>query len=294
MKADMTEIVVRSANLTVELSPKGAELQSIRDAEGRDYLHDGASFWNGRAPLLFPIVGAIKNNQHTVDGRRYELPKHGFARHSCFEIVEANSEQAILRLEDSVVTLAQYPYRFRLDIGFELAHARLGMTASVTNTDTKAMPVAFGFHPAFRWPLPGAGARTDQLIDFAEEEPNPISRIDAEGLIAREADTPVKGRRLVLEDSLFDDDALIFRELNSRALRLGPADGSFPSLSIDFETMPHLGIWTKPGGAPFICIEPWFGYASPQDFDGPLTEKPGSINLAPGEMREFAMSVELV
>ncbi len=271
----------------------GAELLSIRDADGWDYLHDGASFWGGRAPLLFPIIGSLKDDRHVVDGTAYSLPRHGFARRLPFETVETFPDRALLRLTDSEETRDAYPYKFQLDAAFSLAGAKLTTAMTVTNAGTRPLPVAFGFHPAFKWPLPGAGAKRDQVIDFAVDEPGPIARLDADGLIAREAASPVKGRRLVVRDELFEDDALIFLELKSRSLRFGPANGGSPALEIEFESMPHLGVWTKPG-APFLCIEPWFGYASPEDFSGPLTEKPGSINLARGEAKTFAMSIELV
>ncbi|MGO9546677.1 MAG: aldose 1-epimerase family protein [Rhodomicrobium sp.] len=289
----MANITIHSSAFSAEIAPLGAELQNLRDAAGRDYLHDGASFWSGRAPLLFPIVGALKDDRHEVAGKAYTLPKHGFARRSRFEVVETSPDRALFRLTDSEATRAAYPYKFQLDAAFSVAGAKLAMAATVTNTDTRPIPVAFGFHPAFAWPLPGAGARLDHAIDFAASEPGPLTRIDAGGLIARELASPVQGRRLALTDDLFVDDALIFLSLNSRSLRFGPADGGSPALNIEFEVMPYLGIWTKPG-APFLCIEPWCGYASPNDFSGPLTEKPGSINLAPGEARVFAMSVELV
>ncbi len=275
----MTNIVLHSPALSVEIAPLGAELQSIRDRAGRDYLHDGSSFWGSRAPLLFPIVGALKNSRHVVDGVAYHLRKHGFARNSLFEAVKASEQRALFRLTDSEATRAEYPYKFVLEASFSLDGAKLTMAAAVTNADTKPIPVAFGFHPAFRWPLPGAGARLDHVIDFAADEPGPLTRIDAEGLVARQLESPVEGRRLALEDRLFEDDALIFLSLNSRSLRFGPAKGGSPALKVDFESMPHLGVWTKPG-APFLCIEPWSGYASPADFSGPLTEKPGSITLA--------------
>jgi len=289
----MANITIHSSALRVEIAPLGAELQSIRDGAGRDYLHDGASFWSGRAPLLFPIVGALKEDTHKVDGRAYTLQKHGFARRSLFEVAEASPDRVLFRLTDSDATRDSYPYKFRLNAAFSIAGAKLTMAATVTNSDTQPIPVAFGFHPGFAWPLPGAGARLDQVIDFALDEPGPLTRIGADGLIARELESPVKGRRLALADDLFEGDALIFLNLNSRALRYGPAHGSSPALKIEFEGMPHLGIWTKPG-APFLCIEPWSGYASPNWFSGLLTEKPGSVNLMPGEAKPFVMSVELV
>ena len=290
----MTDISIRSSDLTAVISPLGAELQSLTDRAGQEYLHDGASFWSSRAPLLFPIVGALKDDRHVVGGAAYELPKHGFARRSTFLVIEAEAERAVFRLEDSEASRAQYPFSFRLDVAFTLAGAVLTMTATVTNRDSQPIPVAFGFHPAFRWPLPGAGAKSDQVIDFAMNEPSPIVRLDADGLVARELASPVVGNRLVLSDDLFDDDALLFLTLQSRSLRFGPAAGGSPSLKVKFPDMPHLGIWTKPGGAPFLCIEPWSGHASPADFAGPLTEKPGSVNLMPGETRVFAISVELI
>ncbi len=289
----MANITLQSSALNVEIAPLGTELQSIRDAAGRDYLHDGASFWSSRAPLLFPIVGALKDDRHAVDGVSYRLLKHGFARHALFSVVETSPDRALLRLTDDEATRAQYPYRFQLDAAFSLTQATLTQAVTVQNTDTRPTPVAFGFHPAFKWPLPGAGAKLDHAVDFALDEPGPLTRIGADGLIARELESPVRGRRLALADELFEDDALIFLRLNSRSLRFGPANGGSPALKIDFESMPHLGIWTKPG-APYLCIEPWSGYASPHDFSGPLTEKPGSINLAPGESRIFTMAIELI
>ncbi len=289
----MTNITIHSDALSVEIAPLGAELQSIRDTAGRDFLHDGASFWSSRAPLLFPIVGALKNNSHAVDGVACHLPKHGFARRSMFEAVARSAHRALFRLTDSEATRAEYPYKFMLEAEYALTGSKLTMSATVTNTDTKPIPVAFGFHPAFKWPLPGAGSKLDQAIDFAFDEPGLLIRIDADGLIARELPSPVEGRRLRLADGLFEDDALIFLSLKSRSLRFGRASGGSPALKVDFETMPHLGIWTKPG-APYLCIEPWSGYASPAEFSGPLTEKPGSVNLAPKEAKTFTMSAELV
>ena len=290
----MTHVTLCSSQLTVEIAHIGAELQTLRDAQDREYLHDGSSFWSGRAPLLFPIVGALKDNRHPVGGADYELPKHGFARHSTFDVIEATPETAVFRLGDSQGSRAHYPYGFRLDVAYELSGARLTTTATVANADDEPIPVAFGFHPAFRWPLPGGEPRLGHVIEFAEAEPAPIARIDADGLIARREPSPVEGRRLALSEALFEDDALIFLEPKSRSLRYGPAAGGSPSLRIDFPDMPQLGIWTKPGGAPFLCIEPWSGYASPAGFAGPLMEKPGSLVLAPGETRPFQMSIELI
>lgn len=291
--ASVDSIIIGSDRLSAAIAPLGAELQALRDANGRDYLHDGASFWTGRAPLLFPIVGALENDRHTVDGQVFTLPKHGFARRSLFAVMRAEPASALLALEENAETLARYPYRFRLEVAFTVEGATLKTVATVTNTDSRPLPVSFGYHPAFLWPLPGAGERGSQVLDFAEEETAPVTRIDTAGLLAREVPSPVEGRRLTLDDTLFEEDALLFLAPKSRSLRFGPANGGGPSLRVDFPGMPHLGVWTKPGGAPFLCIEPWAGHASPAGFSGPLTQKPGSANLAPGAARGFEMSITL-
>lgn len=279
---------IATKTLAAEISPQGAELQSLR-FEGEDLLWNGDdAWWTGRAPLLFPIVGGLKRDRYTHEGADYSLPKHGFARRSTFEVVSHGPQRCHLRLAASAATRAQFPFEFQLDISFAIARDTLAMTAEVGNRGEAPMPVAFGYHPAFLWPLPG-GARAQHRIVFDKDEPAPISRIDSTGLLAREEPTPVRGRELALEDGLFDDDALIFRQPASQSLTYG-APGA-PELHIRWENLPHLGIWTKPGGAPFLCIEPWQGYASPAGFSGPLSEKPGSILVAPGESRRFCMDV---
>jgi galactose mutarotase-like enzyme len=289
-------ITITSSRMTATISVNGAELQSLTDATGNQFLWNGdPAWWTGRSPILFPIVGTLANDRHVLDGKVYPLQRHGFARKSRFEVAAQSLSVATLRLSESDATLAQYPYRFLLEITYALDGFTLGISAAVTNTDDKAIPVGFGFHPAFLWPIPGAGSRDSQMIEFDAEEPVPASRIDADGLVAgEEPSSRVKGRRLLLNDALFDNDALLFLRPASRGLVFGNVDGTGVSLDVAFPEMPNLGIWTKPGGAPYLCIEPWYGYASPAGYDGSLMDKPGMAILTPGEIREFAMSVSLV
>jgi len=131
----VTNITIHSPALSVGIAPMGAELKSIRDTAGRDYLHDGSSFWGNRAPLLFPIVGALKDNTHAVEGTAYHLPKHGFARHSLFEAIDTSTDRARFRLTDSEATRAEYPYKFVLEAEYALTGTKLTATVTVTNTD---------------------------------------------------------------------------------------------------------------------------------------------------------------
>ncbi len=288
-------LTITSSRMTATVSTQGAELQSLKDASGTEYLWNGdPRWWTGRAPILFPIVGNLANDTHRLDGRSYRMGRHGFARHTRFEVAAQSLSVVTFRMTETATTLEQYPYRFLLEVTYALDGFTLGICASVTNTDDKPIPVGCGFHPAFLWPVPGAGSRDAQVIEFDAAETVPASRLDAHGLVVgEEAASRVDGRRLKLDDALFDDDALLFLRTASRGLEFGAADGTGPSLDIAFPEMPNLGIWTKPGGAPFLCIEPWYGYASPVGYEGSLMEKPGMAILAPGEIREFAMSVTL-
>ena len=284
-------VQIASAGLTAEIALRGAELVRLQDEAGRDLLWDGdPAVWTGRSPILFPIVGRLKDDRLTVDGVAYPMRQHGLARTSTFDLVEADHKSCRLRLSADASTKQSFPYAFRLDLTYRVTEATLAIEAAVHNIGQTAMPVSFGFHPAFRWPLPYGAAALDHAIVFAEDEPGPLATLVG-GLVSdRQRPSPVHGRRLALEPHLFDEDALIFTAPASRSVRYGPPGGR--TLRVEFAGMPQLGLWSKPG-APFVCIEPWHGYASPASFDGDITEKPGMTSLAPDETRGFSMQVSL-
>jgi galactose mutarotase-like enzyme len=282
-------ITLSNPTLAAQISALGAELVVLRDEEERDLLWNGdPAVWAGRSPLLFPIVGRARGERIRVSGVEYSIKQHGFARSSPFEVIEATETFCRLRLGSDASTLAQYPFDFKLEVTYRLEGEALTMEAAVFNQGSEPMPASFGFHPAFRWPLPYGGARDDHEICFEASETAPIRR-PVDGLLGLAAHPiPVKGDRLKLHDDLFRDGALVFDQLASRSVRYG-APGR-RSLTVSFPGMPHLGIWTKPG-AGFICIEPWQGYASPENFDGELAEKPGVVLISDGETRRFKLEV---
>ena len=281
---------IASAHLNAEIDPKGAQLFTLKDAEGLDLQWDGdPAVWTGRAPILFPIVGMLVGSHYRLDGKTYELDKHGFARHSLFEVAEASAASATFRLRDSEATRAVYPFRFELDVRFSIDGATLTLAATVKNPGETPLPASFGFHPALRWPLPYGAARADHALTFAHDEPAPIRRIDADGVVLPQTfPTPVAGRTLALRDDLFTNDAVIFEALNSDRLRYGAPTG--PSLEIAFPDTPWLGVWTKPG-APYICVEPWHGIADPDGYQGDFREKPGVFIVAPDATFETRMEI---
>lgn len=291
---DREFVTISSGDLTARIAPFGAELWSLTDRIGREYMTDAdPAFWTGHAPILFPIVGALNGGCYRLDGAAYELPKHGFARHSQFEVVEAAPDRAIFRLRDSAETRKVYPFAFTLDLEFHLDGMSLRTTATVTNAGDGTMPFSFGYHPAFAWPLPGGAAKADHTIAFEQPEPQPIRRIDmASGLVQPEpVATPVQGHLLTPEAAQFETDALIWDRLSSRSLTFGTPGGT--QLAAAFPDTPMLGIWQKPG-ANYLCIEPWQGMADPLGYSGEFRAKPGVLSLEPGASRSFRMDVSVL
>ena len=278
-----------SGDLSVEVDPLGAQLSTLRDRAGRDLLWGGdASFWAGRAPLLFPIVGALAGGHYRLGSATYPLPRHGFARVNRFEVVDASSGTATLRLKADETTLQVYPFRFELDVCFALDGPTVSVTTSVRNLGDREMPASVGYHPGFRWPLPFGRERSSHFIEFEVDEPDPVRRLNTAGLLTPERHpTPISHRRLTLADGLFRDDVIIFDQIRSRHVIYGADNG--PRIRVSYPDAPYLGIWTKPH-APFICIEPWHGVADPEGFTGDFTAKPGVFTVSAGA----ALSAQLI
>jgi galactose mutarotase-like enzyme len=284
-------IAISSGELSARINPLGAELWSLTDAAGSQYMTDAdPAFWTGHAPVLFPIVGALNGDHLRIDGRELAMGKHGFARRSAFEVVAAEGDRATFRLCDSAATRLAYPFDFVLEMALVVEGATLRMTATVANPGARDLPFSFGFHPAFAWPLPGGAEKAAHRIEFAEAEPQPIRRIDPpSGLVLQQNfASPVQGRTLKPDPALFEPDAVIWDSLHSRALSFGADGGSW--LDIAFPDTPMLGIWQKPGAA-YLCIEPWAGIADPVGFAGDFRDKPGVMMLPPGKSRSFRMDV---
>jgi galactose mutarotase-like enzyme len=286
-KSDEREgVTLSSDSVTAFISPKGAELQSLRDRDGVDYLWAGEPIWPKHSPLLFPIVGRLANDRYAYRGESYAMPKHGFARDRLFEIVEAGPHSARFTLRSDAATRAVFPFDFLLTVEFTLSGRRLDIRHGVTNLGADDMYFSIGAHPAFRWPL-GEAAKEQSRLHFERHEPAPIRRLVG-GLLGRMKDSPVEGRTLSLREELFADDAIIFDALASG--RLVYCCGSGRSLEIAWEGFQHLGLWSKPG-ADFLCIEPWRGYDSPVGFAGELDEKPGIAHARPGETLDFILRI---
>ncbi|HKX43196.1 MAG TPA: aldose 1-epimerase family protein [Burkholderiaceae bacterium] len=285
-------ITLQSDALAVTLSPQGAELQSVQGRDGAQWLWHGApAFWSGRAPLLFPVVGKSPSDELTIAGKPHPMLGHGFARTSCFELVEQAADRCRLRLGASDASRTRYPFEFELVMTYALRGATLTIHADIANlADTGTMPASFGFHPAFVWPLPGCRASESHVVRLAQAGEPPVRRLDAASglLLPGVQPSPFHRGTLVLRTALFEPGALIVEEGAGSLLHYG-VPGK-PGIAVAQEGLPMLGLWTKPG-APFLCIEPWHGLPPDIGASAALEERPGIMQLAPGATRRVTMSV---
>jgi len=281
---------IESDQLAVEVSSLGAEMQSLTTRDGRSWGWNGdPAFWTGRSPILFPIVGKAPDNKVLVGGQTYDMQQHGIARRSEFRLAESTTSSCLYELVSSEASKAAYPFDFRLTLLHAVEGLRLTVTADVNNTGATPLPFGVGFHPAFAWPLPGAGGRAHfvQLDNGGEPQ---LSRIDGglrkPGLLP----SPFKQGRLMLEHGYFEEDAMIFPEGAGAGLTYAAAGG--PSLHFTFDNLPNLALWTKPG-APFLCVEPWHGTAPEIGSSAEIAARPYSLTLAPGASASFGFTVEI-
>lgn len=288
MTQDVTQI--SSDQLVATVSPVGAELHSLTAQNGQELLwHGDEKWWGGRAPLLFPIVGRAPDDVIAVDDHTAPMKQHGFARRSLFTLIAQTQDSCTYELRDSGQSRAVYPFAFGLTVTYRLTASRLQVSVEITNHDTAPMPFGFGFHPAFAWPLPGAEGLPHQVQLHNQAEPEMIRLHD--GLIPPERHrSPFTRGMLSLDPQLFEKDAMIFPQGAGDRLSYGVAEG--PQLHFEFENLPNLALWTKPG-APYLCVEPWHGMAATTDGDHQIANRPDSITLAPGARRNFAFRVEV-
>jgi galactose mutarotase-like enzyme len=286
-------ISLNCGQLSAAVNPFGAQLSVLRDGSGRDLLWNGdPAVWGGRAPILFPTIGELAGGRFRVGSASYALPRHGFARTKPFEVLGATATEATFRLKADESTLQVYPFHFQLDVRFALAGATLSVTSAVSNLGRQSMPASIGYHPGFRWPLPYGQPRAAHFIEFATGENAWIRRLNAQGLLSPDRPpTPVVNRRLLLEDSLFRDDVVIFDDLRSRSVTYGAAEG--PRIQVSYPDATYLGVWTK-AGASFVCIEPWHGIADAAGFAGELADKLGVFSVAPGGVQQLNMQITLL
>ena len=280
-----------AGGLSAIVAANGAELLSITAPSGQELLWQAGPEWRRHAPVLFPIVGRLAGDTLRHAGRSYPMSQHGFARDRRFEWVSRTANACTLALVDDEDTRLHYPFSFRLEIAYSLEASGLAVDYTLSNPAETVLPAAIGAHPAFAWPVPDAPAAAPHDIVFDEPEGGAVHRLQA-GLLGPAVASPIEGSDLRLDRTLFADDALILLAPRSRGLLYGPA-GS-PALRLTWHGLPQFGLWSKPSGAPFLCLEPWHGYADPVGFTGAFVDKPGLRLLAPGSKWRTGWRVDVL
>jgi galactose mutarotase-like enzyme len=248
--------------------------------------------WNWHAPNLFPVVGGCLNNQLLIDGKTYPIERHGFARQSVFDTTESTQTHAIFSIRSSDTTRVHFPYEFEFQVIYELDGPKLTVTYRVVNEDEQPVYFSVGAHPAFAVPFKPEEAYEDYFIEFERTEPLETHRLSSAGYFTGETKpVPANGNRLALTTHLFDDDALVFKNLASRRVVIR-SEKHKHSLSVSFPAFPYLGLWAKPG-APFVCVEPWLGCADSEGAPKPIQQKEAIQRLEIGDVFEAAFTIEV-
>lgn len=278
--------------LKVSITAKGAELQSLYSKETSiDYLWNGdSSFWGKHSPVLFPIVGALKNDSYIYKDKTYQLPRHGFARDNEFKVEKISNAEAVFTLTHSDETLKVYPFPFELKLSYQIIDRKLILKYSVTNTGNKKMFFSLGAHPAFSVPNTPGTSYEDYYLAFNDDERLTYWKLD-NGLVANETETIELSRhKLKLKHNLFYNDALVFKTLQSNCISLLNTKNDY-GLHFHFDDFPFFGIWAAKD-ASFICLEPWCGVADGINHNQKLTYKEGIVKLDAGNNWDRCWEVE--
>lgn len=289
---------LRHGPYLAEVEEQGGELVSFRDAAGTQYIWNGdPAFWSGRNPILFPIVGSLKNGRVRINGREYEMGRHGFARGSRFTLAEQGEDFAVMELRDSPDTLARYPFPFLLRVRHQLLDGGFSTTFEVVNTGDGPMPFCVGAHTAFNCPLHEGERFEDYLLVFDRQEDSDSLALTPEGLLVPGGTVPIlcQTDTIPLSHEPFDRlDTLIFEGLRSEGVGLVHRDTGH-GVHMEFSGFPMIAFWTMANAnAPYLCLEPWHGCAAWDDESGEFADKPHCVTLQPGERKALTYTVTII
>lgn len=279
---------ITNSHVTAQIKHFGAELISLKNDQNKEYIWEGnPAFWGKHSPILFPIVGSLKNNSYVIDGKHFHLNRHGFAREMEFDLIEKTEESATFSLISTADTKKLYPFDFELRIIYSLKDNKLNIDYKVFNKNESIMPFSIGAHPAFALP----GNFEEYSLAFPEDDLLKYHLLE-EGLISNSSNNlALDHGQLSLIYKLFKKDALVFKTLKSKSITI--LKNTNPILKINFSDFPNLGIWTMEN-APFLCIEPWFGYSDTVNENNDFLQKEGIQLLKKMETFESNFNIEIL
>lgn len=281
--------------LTVSIQHKGAEISSIKSKKtAQEYIWQAdRAIWGSSAPVLFPIIGALKDDCYTYKGNTYTVPKHGFIRHNMsLEVLEKTDTSVTLGYTSSEETLRIYPFEFEFSITYALIDYKLTVSHTVKNNGNDEMLFSLGAHPAFNCPLNDGEHYSDYFIEFDQEETDVTHELSEAGMTTGGSHGVLfNSKQLNLTPHIFDNDALIFKNLKSRTATLKNVKNS-TEIQVQFDDFNYLGIWAK-SNAPFVCIEPWLGITDAENGSGKFEEKEGMLTLEANNVFKAMYSIEI-
>ena len=274
-------IQLNNKTLQVNIHPQGAELQSIFHLQHQlEYLWNAnPEYWGKHAPVLFPIVGQLKENTYAYNQKLYSLPRHGFARDRAFDLVHQNESSATFQLNSDEATFSAYPFPFSFQIKYALSGNELTNEYSVKNTDNETLLFSVGGHPAFKVPFVEDTRYEDYYLEW--EHPETIDRWPLQDGLLNTHPLPFLQQQntIPLSHDLFKKDAVVLKHPKSTSISL-QSHRTKHGLTMHFDGFPYFGIWAAKE-APFVCLEPWCGIADSLYHNGQLAEKEGIIHLPP-------------
>ncbi|MDL2249700.1 aldose 1-epimerase family protein [Lachnospiraceae bacterium OttesenSCG-928-J05] len=285
---------IKNKYLTVEVNSIGAEFWSIKDQEGTEYLWQGGSeHWRGRGPTLFPYIGRLTEGKYTYKGTEYTLPIHGFLPKMEIPIEESSESSVTYKLEATEETKKVYPFDFILRVKYSLEDNSLKITYQVDNTGSETMYFGIGGHPGFNVPLE-KGVFKDGYLEFSEECKPMRVGFTAECFI-NGADTPYElkeDRRIDLEHSLFDEDAIVLKDMAKGIALKSKVDSR--EIHFEYKDMDYLGIWHRPHTeVNYVCVEPWSSLPGKAGGIQALEEQQDLISLAPASSYQNQWSITI-
>ncbi len=286
---------LHSNSLSIQINKTGIELSSIKSrTTGQEYMWQAdPTIWGSHAPVLFPIIGLLKDGYTLIEDKKYYIPKHGLVRNSDkIQLVNSTENTLHFRFSRDNETLEKYPYQFQFDVIFSLIDTTIKVEHVIQNLGDEPMFYSVGGHPAFNCPLFTDEKYEDYFLSFPEEETDGTWLLDENGLISAEQ-KPILSNSSVLklDKHMFDNDALIFKHLKSKEVTLNHQENG-PVLSLEFKDFDYLGIWAKPG-ASFICLEPWLGIADSTDSNHEFKNKEGIRRLEPKQIEKKSFSITI-
>lgn len=286
-------ITIQNTKLKATFNELGAELTSLINLEnGKEIMWNGnPDFWGGISPVLFPTVGALKNEQYIFEGKTYELPRHGFARRRTFDVKNSSENEVLFELKSDSDSLKIYPFEFSLEIKYSLIENNLTVSYHVKNLSEKEMYFSLGTHPGFAIDTENGLNYNDYEIAFSDDDKLEIHPL-IDNLISNETQTvELKNKKLPLSYELFSKDALVMTTMKSKELILRNNKNSHKVI-FSYYNFPYFGIWAAKN-ADFVCLEPWQGIADLENHNQELTEKFGILKLERNEDWKAGWAVEI-